>query len=94
MPCQKFGETLQNLKTLNQGLKHSTWNVSLIKVETELDDQETLKSDNFQYLGQIINKDGEIEDDVNHRMKPKWMKWRSTIGVLCDHRIPIWEEVF
>ena len=79
MPSQKFGETLQNLKTFNQGLKRSTWNVSLIKVETELDGQETLKSDNFQYLGLIINKDGEIEDDVNHRMKTKWMKWRNTI---------------
>ena len=27
-------------------------------------------------------------------MKTKWMKWRNTIWVLCDRRIPIWEEVF
>ena len=48
------------------GLKQSTWNVSLVKVEIEremirLDGQEILKSDSFQYLGSIIHKDEEIE---------------------------------
>ena len=48
------------------GLKQSTWNVSLVKVEIEremirLDGQEILKSDSFRYLGSIIHKDEEIE---------------------------------
>ena len=54
-----------------------------------LDGQEVPKSESFWYLGSIIYKDEDIEEDVNHRITVKWMKWRSTLGVLCDHRIPI-----
>ena len=57
--------------------------------EVRFDGQETLKRENFLYLGSIIHKDGEIEEDVNHRIKGRWMKWRSASEVLCDRRIPI-----
>ena len=53
-----------------------------------LDGQEILKSNNFQYLRSIIRKYGEIEEDLNHRIKAGWMKWRSVSGTLCDHKIP------
>jgi hypothetical protein len=33
-------------------------------MESKISDQEVLKSDNFQYLGQIIYKDEEIEEDA------------------------------
>jgi len=26
---------------------------------------------------------------VNHRIIVKRMKWRNTLGILCNHRIPI-----
>lgn len=54
-----------------------------------LDGQEILKSNNFQYLGSIIHKYGEIEKNLNHRIKAGWIKWRSASGTLCDHKIPI-----
>ena len=54
-----------------------------------LDDQEIPKSENFRYLGLIIHKDGEIEKDMNYRLRAGWAQWRSATGVLCDHRIPI-----
>jgi len=38
----------------------------------------------FKYLGSIIQDDGEIDSDVNHKMQASWLKWRSAIGVLCD----------
>ena len=34
-----------------------------------LNGQEILKSESFRYLGSIIHRDGEIKEDVNHRIK-------------------------
>ena len=34
-----------------------------------LKDHEILQSDSFRYLGSIISKDGEIDEDVEHRIK-------------------------
>jgi hypothetical protein len=54
----------------------------------KLDGQEIPKSENFRYLGSIIHKDGEeIEEDVNHRIRARWIKWRSALGILCDRRL-------
>ena len=41
----------------------------------------------FKYLGSIIQKDREIDGDVNHRIKVGWLKWRSATRVLCDHHM-------
>ncbi|KAL5152766.1 Craniofacial development protein 2 [Glycine soja] len=43
----------------------------------------------FKYLGSVIQDDGEIEGDVNHRIQAGWMKWRKASGVLCDAEVPI-----
>ena len=42
----------------------------------------------FKYLGSVIRQDGEIDDDVNHRIQAGWCKWRKTTGVLCDRKVP------
>jgi len=47
-------------------------------------------SNHFKYLGSIIQNDGEINNDVNHRIQTSWLKWRSATGVLCDRNIPLW----
>ena len=47
-------------------------------------------SNHFKYLGAIIQKDGEIDSDVNHKIQAGWLKWRSATGVLCDRNIPLW----
>jgi len=47
-------------------------------------------SSHFKYLGSIIQKDGEIDSDVNHKIQAGWLKWRSTTGVLCDCNIPLY----
>ena len=56
--------------------------------EVRIETQELPKSERFWYLGSIITKDGEIGEDVTHRIKAGWLKWRSATGVLCDKRIP------
>ena len=43
----------------------------------------------FKYLGSIIEESGDIEEDVSHRIRAGWQKWRKTSGVLCDKKIPL-----
>ena len=38
-----------------------------------LDGQEIVKSKSFQYLESLIYKDGEIEEDVNYRIRVGWI---------------------
>jgi hypothetical protein len=37
----------------------------------------------------MLQKDGDIDEDVSHRIKARWLKWRQTSGVLCDPRVPL-----
>ena len=40
------------------------------------------------HIRSTISKDGEIEEDVEHRIRATWLKWRFASGVLCDWNIP------
>ncbi|XP_059282471.1 uncharacterized protein LOC132036212 [Lycium ferocissimum] len=57
-------------------------------MEVKLGTQIIQKIDNFKYLGSIIQRNGEIDDDVTHRIGAGWMKWRLASGVLCDKKVP------
>ena len=46
--------------------------------------REIPQRDSFRYLDSIISKDGEIDEDVEHRIKVGWLKRRLVFGVLCD----------
>ena len=48
-----------------------------------------IRSEKFKYLGSIIQQEGKIGKDVNHRVQTRWVKWRSALGVLHDRRIPL-----
>ncbi|KAM1221218.1 hypothetical protein TB2_008820 [Malus domestica] len=52
-------------------------------------DQEIPKSDRFRYLGSILQKNGEFDGDLTHRIQAGWMKWKSASGVLCDRHRPL-----
>jgi hypothetical protein len=45
------------------------------------------KKDIFRCSGSMLQKDGDIDEDVSHRSKNAWLKWRQASGVLCDPRI-------
>uniref|UniRef100_A0A1U7UYL3 Uncharacterized protein LOC104213328 n=1 Tax=Nicotiana sylvestris TaxID=4096 RepID=A0A1U7UYL3_NICSY len=49
-------------------------------VEVKLDGQVIPKRASFKYLGSIIQGDGEIDEDVTHRIGAGWMKWRLASG--------------
>ena len=46
------------------------------------------KKDTFRYLGSMLQRDGDIDADVSHRIKAGWIKWRQDAGTLCDKRVP------
>ena len=50
--------------------------------------QEIPQKDSFQYLGSRISKDGQIEEDVEHKIRARWFKQRLASCVLCDRCIP------
>ncbi|KAK9140212.1 hypothetical protein Scep_009893 [Stephania cephalantha] len=54
----------------------------------KLGEIEVLKVNHFRYLGSIIQNDGNIENDVTHRIQAGWKKWRSATVVICDRNVP------
>jgi hypothetical protein len=37
----------------------------------------------------MLQKNEDIDEDVSHRIKADWLKWRQASGVLCDPRVPL-----
>jgi hypothetical protein len=37
----------------------------------------------------MLQKNGDIDEDVTHRIKAGKIKWRQASGVLCDSRVPL-----
>ncbi|KAM3394643.1 hypothetical protein P3S68_003646 [Capsicum galapagoense] len=58
------------------------------EVVVKLEAQEVWKRDKFKYLGSVIQSNGEIDEDVSHRIGAGWMKWKLASGVLCDKKVP------
>jgi hypothetical protein len=38
-------------------------------------------------LRSMLQEDGDIDEDVSHRIKAVWLKWCQAPGVLCDPRV-------
>jgi hypothetical protein len=53
------------------------------------DGQVVPKKDIFCYLGSMLQKNGDIDEDVSHTIKAGWLKWHQASGVLCDPRVPL-----
>jgi hypothetical protein len=94
----------QKLELLRQTLEVKSFRLSRSKTEymkcdfsatiqeegdVRLDGQVVPKKDIFRYLGSMLQKDGDIDEDVSHRIKASWLKWRQASGVLCDSRLPL-----
>ena len=48
---------------------------------------QVVPKDTFRYLGLMLQRDGDIDEDVSHRIKAGWMKWRQASGVLYDKSV-------
>jgi hypothetical protein len=47
------------------------------------------KKDTFRYLGSMLQKNEDIDEDVSHIIKAGWLKWRQASSVLCDPTVPL-----
>ena len=63
-------------------------NMERAETTVRIEDHEIPQSDSFRYLGSIITKDGEIQEDVIYRIKAGWLKWKLASRMLCDRRMP------
>jgi hypothetical protein len=50
--------------------------------DVRLDGQVVPRKDTFRYLGSMLQKDGDIDEDVSHRFKADWLKCRQAPSVL------------
>jgi hypothetical protein len=55
--------------------------------DVSLDGRVVSMNDTFRYLGSMLQSDGEIDEDVSHRIRVGWVKWRRASGVLCDKKV-------
>jgi hypothetical protein len=37
----------------------------------------------------VLQKNEDIDEDVSHKIKVGWLKWRQASDVLCDPRMPL-----
>jgi hypothetical protein len=44
------------------------------KWDVRLDGQVVPKKDTFRYMGSMLQKDGDIDEDVSHKIKAGWLK--------------------
>jgi hypothetical protein len=56
--------------------------------EVSLDGQVVPRRTPFDIWGQCYKRDRDIDEDVNHRIKARLMKWRQASGIICDKRVP------
>jgi hypothetical protein len=56
--------------------------------DVSLDGRVVPMNDTFQYLGSMLQSEGEIDEDVSHRIRVGWVKSRQASGVLCDKKVP------
>ena len=47
--------------------------------DVSLDGQVVVQKD-FRYLGSVLQKDGDIDEDVRHRISVGWLKWRKLLA--------------
>jgi hypothetical protein len=57
--------------------------------DVRLDGQVVPKKDTFRYLRSMLQKNGDIDKDVSHRIKVSWLEWCQASGVLCDPRVSL-----
>jgi Reverse transcriptase (RNA-dependent DNA polymerase) len=53
-----------------------------------LDELVVSMNDTFRYLGSMLQSDGEIDEDVSHRIRAGWVKWKQSSGILYDKKVP------
>ncbi|KAG5615078.1 hypothetical protein H5410_014902 [Solanum commersonii] len=77
------------LEVWRQALESKGFMLSRTKIEyLRCKFSDVVEEADAEYLGSVIQGSGDIDEDVTHRIRVAWMKWRLASGVLCDKKIP------
>lgn len=60
------------------------WNMQRGKTLVRIEAQNTWQRDSFQYLGSIFSMDGEINEEVERRIRMGWLKWIYAYEVVWE----------
>ena len=60
----------------------------IVEPEVTISEEVIACTTKFRYLGSIIQSNGEIDEDVTHRIQMDELKWRAETRVLCDRKSP------
>ncbi|XP_076041810.1 uncharacterized protein LOC143025694 [Oratosquilla oratoria] len=52
-----------------------------------MQDHKLPKLEAFKYLGSYVAEDGDLEKEIDYRIKLAWDNWRRVSRVLCDKKI-------
>jgi Reverse transcriptase (RNA-dependent DNA polymerase) len=53
--------------------------------DVSLDGRVVPMNDTFRYLRSMLQSDRGIDEDISHRIRAGWVKWRQASGILCDN---------
>nr|GEW58383.1 retrovirus-related Pol polyprotein LINE-1 [Tanacetum cinerariifolium] len=59
------------------------------EVDIRIRDRILHPNESFRYLGSVVHRSRRIYEDVAHRIRIGWMKWRAASGIRCDRRMPL-----
>nr|GEX76064.1 protein transport protein SEC24-like CEF [Tanacetum cinerariifolium] len=58
-------------------------------MEVRIRDNILQPKESFRYLRSMLHKSERIDEDVTHRIKSSWLKWRVATGVIYDRYVPL-----
>ncbi|KAJ8706721.1 hypothetical protein PYW07_012799 [Mythimna separata] len=69
----------------NEYMSCGSTDANIIRIGSDL----ITKSDTLRYLGSVLHKSGNVDDNVQARIGAAWAKWREVTGVLRDRKMPL-----
>ncbi|XP_070045162.1 uncharacterized protein [Nicotiana tomentosiformis] len=86
LESKRFNLRRTKTKSLECKFSAESWEASM---DVRLESQVIPNIGSFKYLGLIIQGDGEIDEDVAHRIGVGWMKWMLASEALCDKKVQL-----
>jgi hypothetical protein len=56
--------------------------------DVSLEGQVVSRRDTFRHLESMLQRDRDINEDINHRIKAGWRTRRQPSSITCENRVP------